>query len=181
MTPTETLKHEHKIIQLVLAGARREGERVQSTGRMHVEKAQKMVDFFSNFVDRCHHAKEEKHLFLMLEQRGMSARSGPIAVMVEEHRQGRRMIASIAKALPRAAAGHKSALAAVGENLLSYVELLRQHIDKEDNVLYPMADGVLTPEDQQALAGAFEKVEAEEMGEGLHEKYHQLAHELEKG
>jgi hemerythrin-like domain-containing protein len=57
---------------------------------------------------------------------------------------------------------------------------LRAHIDKEDNVLYPMADRLFTPEDQRALTKAFEKVEAEEIGEGVHEKYHQLAHDLVK-
>ena len=66
-------------------------------------------------------------------------------------------------------------------SLLAYAELLRRHIQKEDNVLYPMADRVLTGQDQQALAEAFEKVEAQEIGQGVHEKYHRLAHELAEG
>ena len=48
-------------------------------------------------------------------------------------------------------------------SLLAYAKLLRRHIQKEDNVLYPMADRVLTGQDQQALAEAFEKVEAQEI------------------
>lgn len=47
----------------------------------------------------------------------------------------------------------------------------------EDNILYPMADGILTFADQAELAAAFDRVEAEDMGEGTHERYHQLAHE----
>ena len=66
-------------------------------------------------------------------------------------------------------------------SLLAYAKLLRRHIQKEDNVLYPMADRVLTGQDQQALAEAFEKVEAQEIGQGVHEKYHRLAHELAEG
>jgi hemerythrin-like domain-containing protein len=58
---------------------------------------------------------------------------------------------------------------------------LRAHIDKENNILFPMADQLFTPKDQEELIEAFEKVEAEEMGEGVHEKYHQLAHDLAKG
>jgi len=61
------------------------------------------------------------------------------------------------------------------------VALLRAHIDKEDNVLFPMADQLLTAADQKELTEAFEKVEAEEIGEGVHDKYHQLAHELAEG
>jgi hypothetical protein len=37
---------------------------------------------------------------------------------------------------------------------------------------------LFTAEDRRALAEAFDRVEAEEMGAGVHEKYHQLAHEL---
>ena len=44
-----------------------------------------------------------------------------------------------------------------------------------------MADRMLTVEDQQELSEAFARVEAVETGEGLHERYHKLAHELAKG
>lgn len=59
--------------------------------------------------------------------------------------------------------------------------MLGQHIDKEDNVLYVMADQMLTPRDQEDLAEALDRIEAEEMGDGVHEKFHQLAHELAEG
>jgi hemerythrin-like domain-containing protein len=62
--------------------------------------------------------------------------------------------------------------------LLAYVKLLRSHINRENNVLYPMIEKLLASEDQQALAEAFAQVEAREMGKGIHEKYHQLAHDL---
>jgi len=62
--------------------------------------------------------------------------------------------------------------------LSTYARLLRAHIAKEDNVLYPMADQLFTAEDQRSLTEAFDRVEAEETGEGVHEKYHQLAHKL---
>ena len=56
--------------------------------------------------------------------------------------------------------------------------LLRAHIDQEDNVVYPIADQILTAEDQRDLGEAFDRVEAEEMGLGVHERYHTMAHEL---
>jgi hemerythrin-like domain-containing protein len=55
---------------------------------------------------------------------------------------------------------------------------LHDHIDKENKVFFPLAEGLFTPEDQRELLEAFEKIETEEIGEGVHEKYHQLAHEL---
>jgi len=181
LTPTETLKHEHQILLLVLGAAEREASSIQSTGKVDAEKVGQMVEFFRNFADRCHHAKEEKLLFARMRERGMPAGGGPIAVMLREHDQGRALVGAVADALPAARDGDASAVAAVCESLLAYAQLLRAHIGKEDNVLYPMADQLLTAQDQDELTGAFEKVEAEEMGEGTHEKFHQLAHDLAAG
>jgi hemerythrin-like domain-containing protein len=52
------------------------------------------------------------------------------------------------------------------------------HIEKENKVLFPMADVHLTLEVQQGLARDFEKLELEEIGAGKHEEFHQLLHEL---
>jgi len=178
MIPTETLKHEHQIILMVLDAAEREAQSIQDRGEVQADKIEKMLDFFRNFADHCHHAKEEELLFVKMQERGMPVRGGPIAVMLQEHDEGRQRVRAVAEALPQARSGGASALASVRSNLLAYIQLLRAHIDKEDNVLYPMADRLFTPEDQRALTKAFEKVEAEEIGEGVHEKYHQLAHDL---
>jgi hemerythrin-like domain-containing protein len=181
VTPTEILKHEHVVIQLVLGAAEREAQAMAREGKANRERVEKMLDFFVNFADRCHHAKEERLLFARMQERGMRADSGPIAVMLAEHEEGRRRLRAVRESLPQAASGDRAAVAAVSENLAAYVGLLRAHIEKEDSILYPMADGMLSQDDQTALAEAFEKVEAEEIGEGVHEKYHDLAHELAKG
>jgi hemerythrin-like domain-containing protein len=178
MKPMEVLKHEHKVILQVLAAAERQARAIEATGKMDGGKIEKMLDFFHNFADHCHHAKEEKHLFVALQQRGMSREVGPIAVMLSEHQHGRNRVKAVADALNKAKSGDRQALKQVRENLAAYVKLLKEHISKEDNVLFAMAEKVLTPKDQADIMAAFEKVEAEEMGEGTHEKYHKIAQEL---
>jgi len=177
MRPTETLMREHQIILAVLDAAAREVQRMQETGEVRMERLEQMVDFFRNFADRCHHAKEEKLLFVRMEERGMSREAGPIGVMLYEHDLGRGYVRAVAEALPRAG-NDPVARQAVQDNLAQYIQLLRDHIYKEDYILYPMADQLLLPEDQRALEEAFERVEREEIGEGVHEKYHELAHRL---
>jgi hemerythrin-like domain-containing protein len=81
-------------------------------------------------------------------------------------------------ALPKAREGGVEAIASVKNSLGAYVKLLRAHIMKENNILFPMSDRILSRENQSELEKAFDIVEAEEMGEGIHEKYHALAHEL---
>jgi hemerythrin-like domain-containing protein len=61
----------------------------------------------------------------------------------------------------------------------NYVRLLHQHIAKEDQILFPMADRVIPAAKHDEVWEAFEKVEHEETGEGVHEKYLALAEALE--
>ena len=178
MTATEILKHEHQVINMVLGGARREVLSIREIGKVNAEKIAKIVDFCRNFIERCHHAKEEGYLMVKMQERGLHSDKEPISVMFQEHREGQGMMKAIAEGLPQAKAGDSVAIATVALNLRAYIGLLHDHIDKENKIFFPLAEGLFTPEDQRELLEAFEKVEAEEIGEGVHEKYHQLAHEL---
>jgi hemerythrin-like domain-containing protein len=177
MSATEILKHEHQVILLALRGAEAQANRLATEIQQATDLIEQMTDFFRNFADRCHHAKEEKLLFPRLEQRGIPREGGPVGVMLAEHEQGRAHVRAVAEALPEARTADPGAVATVHENLCGYVDLLRQHIDKEDHCLFAMADQVLSDQDQAELVEAFERVEAEEIGEGVHERYHALAHQ----
>jgi hemerythrin-like domain-containing protein len=140
--------------------------------------ASKLIDFIRTFADGCHHAKEEDLLFVRLGERGFPTQGGPVAVMLHEHELGRAHVAAVADGLEAAAAGDEVAREAVAKHLAGYADLLRHHIFKEDNVLFPMADQALSTEDQVALAADFARVEHDEIGEGVHERYEALAREL---
>ena len=142
------------------------------TGKVHADTVRQMADFLKNFVDRCHHTKEEKHLFAAMHAHGMPMTTGPLAVMLREHEQGRVHVRAIAEAVGKTGIPSASSARKVKDELSTYAVLLRGHIDKEDNVLYPMADRLLTADEQNALMQAFERVESEEMGAGVHERYH---------
>jgi hemerythrin-like domain-containing protein len=176
--PAAEAPHEHDIILLVLKGAERGAGSLAATLDADPDWLDTIVDFVRNFADRCHQSKEERHLFPRLQERGIPAEGGPIGVMLYEHEQGRAFIRAVAAAAEGARDRDTAALETAAQNLLGYVELLRSHIAKENGVLFPMADQALSDDDQRELAEAFERVEAEEMGEGVHERYHQLAHRL---
>jgi hemerythrin-like domain-containing protein len=178
MDAIEVLKHEHKIVLKVLEAVRREARIIADTGKVNFDKLEKILDFFRVFVDRCHHGKEEEYLFPKMQERGLPADKGPIPVMLHEHLGGRNTLKAVSEALSRAQQGDSAAQGALAANLAILEDHLRDHIAKEDEVLFPMADKVLTPEDQQALVAAFDQHEAGEIGPGVDEKYHRLAHEL---
>jgi len=174
----EELMQEHRVIEVVLTGLERMGHGATEDGEVNQAMGEKAVEILRNFVDRCHHAKEEQHLFPWMAARGVPREGGPLEVMLHEHEQGRHHVGMMVRVLPGASRGDTEALRVFGAHARSYARLLRQHIGREDGVLYPMAERVLTAEDDQHLVKAFEAIEREEMGEGVHGKYHRWAHDL---
>ena len=175
-SPTEILREEHELVLMVVEAMEREVASIRRTDTVRADRVANMVDFTRNFTDGCHHAKEERILFPMLEQRDPAA-GGPVSVMLSEHEAGRDAVRAIDGALP-AVASDPAARKTVAENLALYAQLLRLHINKENTVLFPLADRILGELDKRRLADEFERVEEEETGAGVHERYHAMAHVL---
>jgi hemerythrin-like domain-containing protein len=175
--PTEILEHEHEVVGRVTDAMRIEAQRIRDGAVIDEPRLQSMVDFARSFTDGCHHAKEEKVLFVRLRQRSPAAQA-PVSVMLSEHEQGRRLVAAIDEATKPAAAGDDAARDTLAASLSGYADLLDAHIQKENSVLFPLARRVFTREDRIWLTSEFERVEEEETGAGVHEKYHALAHQL---
>ncbi len=98
--------------------------------------------------------------------------------MLGEHETGRAEIRAMDEALGRYRAGDSAALSDLAGAARRYIALLRQHIAKEDQVLFQMADRVLSPEEQVQLTADFDRVEQDVMGEGTHERYHRMLDSL---
>lgn len=179
MNPTQTLMNEHRLIEKVLAVLADMAREAGRSGKIDTERAAGVLTFLREFADRCHHGKEEKQLFPRLARYGYTAEMGPVAVMLHEHEIGRAHIRGMLAALETPAA--PASTAKFADEALGYVALLESHIQKEDEILFQLADQVFSATDQSELAEAFERVEIEEMGPGAHEKLHALAERLIAG
>ena len=180
MSATDDLRTEHRAIERMLAILEAAAQRLGQSQRVRPGLFREAVDFVRNFADRCHHGKEEKNLFPRMEARGVPRHGGPLGVMLFEHDEGRAYVGALAGAIDAYESGDESAARAIAENARGYVDVLRNHFMKEDNILFPMADRVLSPADQQELEQRFDQIETEVMGPGVHERYHHLLDELER-
>lgn len=142
------------------------------------EDLEAILDFFTGFVDGCHHAKEEEHLFPELERRGVRRDGGPIGVMLSEHVLGRKSIAGMKEGLARLRSGEVGAVDAIRRHQSAYGEMLSAHIGKENNVLFPMAERFIPAAVADGLADRFEEFELVKVGPGKHEAYHALLDSL---
>jgi hemerythrin-like domain-containing protein len=174
-TPTEVLKAEHRVIEKVLDALER---LAGAPANSALDPWAMVIDFLRNFADKCHHLKEEKLLFPALEERGVPREGGPIGMMLAEHEEGRGYVRAMAAALESASANPVEALAVLKREAVAFIRLLREHIVKEDEVLFEMADEILSAEEQKQLLCDFEEHELREIGSGVHEKYLKIAAEL---
>ena len=140
---TQALVNEHKLIlrmlDLLEHNAALTAEGRYSNYQFYLDG----VDFIRNFADRFHHAKEEDVLFAALVANGMPRENSPVAAMLMEHDLGRAYVRAMEEAAQAALAGDAGRNPEIAENAFGYLQLLREHIAKEDGILYPLAERVI--------------------------------------
>ncbi len=155
MQVTQELMKEHQLILKYIDLMQRYINFSQSNPEETLlqEKAQNFIDFIQKFADTYHHAKEEDILFKFLQAPGVLSHCNPLPVMLSEHEQGRMYVQNMKEAL---ASANKDNFCKAAS---AYGELLQQHIMKEDNVLYPMAEEGIADDDKIALDKEYQQIE----------------------
>jgi hemerythrin-like domain-containing protein len=177
-TATLILRKEHDAILKMLDATEEAARRIEAGQAVAPETLEGLLEFFRLFADRCHHGKEEDLLFPLLESRGLPRHGGPTGVMLREHDQGRALVRQMVEAVEASKSGAGDAPARWAEAARAYAELLRAHIAKENDILFVMAENILSPEEQSHLAAEFDKLEVEKMGAGTHERLHAVMEKL---
>lgn len=174
MKPIFELTAEHGPIKLMLRVLEQICAKIENDETIPEEHLKQAVEFIRGFADECHHGKEERLLFPAMKENQIAEEISLIDELIEEHKTGR----AYARGMQEAAVANEMPLFA--QSAQSYISLLDRHIDKENNVLFPMADKSLSNEKQNELVMGFENVEKNEIGEGRHKKLHGIVHKLKK-
>lgn len=167
MKSVDRLRAEHDIIERGLNVLDKVVARIESGEAVPEDFPTWAPRFFRQFADQCHHAKEEDLFFPLLKERGIPEEGGPIGVMLQEHVLGRDCV----RRMREASEGHEfdgAAFAAAGKE---FIALLREHIYKENNILFQMAENVMSEADDARMAQSFAKVEQDKGHAGMHERY----------
>jgi len=144
-------------------------DQLKNENRGDSEELSDFLDFLMEFADKCHHGKEEGILFPALVASGVPDRGGPIGVMMAEHIQGRGYIHTMLEALEEPE--DYSSFEKAGR---AYIDLLRVHIQKENSVLFPMADRVISADNLETMFHDFAEHEEKVIGHGRHEELHAI-------
>ena len=125
-----------------------------------ISHLEEVVALIRQFADGLHHAKEENLLFPLMAEKGFSLQQGPVAIMLMDHEQGRTFVKGMAENIQLYKNGATDALTLIYENMTGYCELLTNHIAKENNILFRMADNVFTSENHQSLLSQFSVIDS---------------------
>lgn len=157
--PIQALVDEHKLIKRFLALVPDLCQKIESDLEENKPLVKQSVEFIKQFADKFHHAKEEHVLFDY-------AKGNPeiINVMLEDHKKGRCFVKSILLGLETEDAAY------ITYSLKHYVELLTEHIEKEDEILYPWLQKGMSPYQRDELSIRFD-IANHEFGEGFFDKW----------
>jgi len=170
----ELLMDDHAVTEKLFAAMEKALELEGGPGQTVVAK---FLDFVMNYSDKGHSLKEEDYLFPLLQERGIPAEGGPLGVMLMEHERQRELVAVLRKHGGAYVHGDKAALEPFTEAFQEYSTLCKDHFWKENDILYPMAIKVMSPEDEESVIRGIEATEAK-LGEGCRERYYGLAESL---
>jgi len=172
------LKHDHRVIQQVVAGMSAVAELLDSGKQVDPSVLADLVQFLRVFADHCHHVKEEQHLFPLLATKANLSTRRELESLEREHRSAKQLVGQLAKVAAVYVLNPAAVRYRVIDLLQQLVELYPAHIWKEDFLLFPLAQQNLSPAEQQNLEEKFESVERE-VGEDVHAGFELLAKKLE--
>jgi len=180
MKATEVLMSEHRVIERVIGALEKAAAQLESGQDLRHGFFLDAAEFIKEFADGCHHSKEEGVLFTTMVEYGMPLQGSPVAVMLAEHEQGRLFTRGMKQAAQDLADGETSARELIVQNARGYAALLRQHILKEDRILFPMAEQMIPTGQHLQVYEEYQCLADNEAYKDVYSKYLALAESLEK-
>lgn len=164
MEPIRILREEHDNILAGLETLKACAAKLRDQQDVPVATLEGLIEFFRLYADKTHHGKEEDLLFPAMIEHGFSREAGPIHCMLADHENNRALTRQMIEAANAYGAGDREAgrrFAAAAER---YVSVLREHIQKENLVLFVMAENTLPAEDEPELLAKFVDVDDNKIG-----------------
>jgi len=176
---TQTLVDEHRLIIRMIALLEKNAPRTAEGNYRNWQFYLDGIDFIRQYADRFHHAKEEDVLFKALVDNGMPKEHSPVAAMLMEHDKGRSFVRAMESAVHEAQAGRTDKYLSIADNALGYTALLRDHISKEDEILYPLAERVIPETMRTGILQGYQTAEAQVSPE-FGERYQSIVTQYEQ-
>jgi hemerythrin-like domain-containing protein len=176
--PLNILRHEHRLIGRVIRALNSMCLQLQLGDRPPVEKLAAFVDFIQNFVNEFHHGNEERYLIPMLKRQEEFSGGFALAAIENEHKLETELTKELSYTLIEYQREGSQATQAFVNVAHEYAAHLMGHMQREDHLLFRVADDVLSEEDKATLMGQFTRARYD-FGEARYQQYEQVSLSLE--
>ena len=151
------IRDEHRSISAILHGMEYLVDRVRTRkAKIDPRVFSAMIYYLDTFSERMHHPKEDRYLFKAMRSRGGEAAT-VVADLEKEHAAGGEALKRLEQSLVRYEEGGDKEFPAFAEAVAKFVREYRDHMQKEESVVFPLAQRILSTADWQAIDRAFEE------------------------
>ena len=173
MKPTEDLKKEHDELREMFKVMDAMAERLDRNEEVESNHLTEVTDYLNVVVDKNHHAKEENYLFPAMKESGEQEATAPIDELLQEHEESRELLRQMEQS-------GSSDPATFTHSAREFIKAVGEHMDKEDNDVFPAADKVLSAEAQETMGKDFERTEEQVLGGGRKEQFKESLRRLQE-
>jgi len=174
----EILIAEHKLLERIVDILEKETNSIID-GSENLTLITRIFNLLLDFGDKIHNVKEENHLFPTMIERGIP-QSEHIHDMLLDHEVERELIARFLLKLPAFTNLPYEEKAVLVKKIKEYTNDRKKHIKEENDILYPLAERVFLPEDNDKLVAAFKIIDKDVYGEDAYAHYALITEQLEK-
>ncbi len=159
-TAIQQMGAEHRHIESVINFVQSSAAALEAQQPVDTAKLRTAAEFFRVYADQRHHQREEAIFFPVLIKRGVPPRGCPIGGLNYEHEKGRGMLNALLDQLTAFEEGKADARAALLQSLQDIAKLYRHHLWMEDAMVFPMAEKIVTEEDNREMLAKFSELDA---------------------
>jgi hemerythrin-like domain-containing protein len=177
MTPTEDLMYEHKAIRLIINVMNNIADNIKNKKVFYTSDVEKIVDFLSVYVEKCHRTKEETVFYpaLLLSKKPFKN----IGLIINDHSIGKGYLDEILCCVENCKIGSTFSGERIADCMLNYVQLIDSHIQREEDEFFPLANKALSAEAMIEMSKQFKTINDEFVGLDIHQKYAEMLTTLE--
>ena len=151
----DIIRDEHRSISAILHGMEYLVDRIRARkAKINPRVFRAMIYYLDTFSERMHHPKEDRFLFSALRNRGGEAATA-VADLEREHAAGGNALRRLEQCLVRYEEGGDREFQAFADAVAKFVREYRDHMHKEESIVFPMAERLLNAQDWQAIDRAF--------------------------
>src|ERR1035437_328611 len=159
MKPTDNLMIEHREISELLNIMSVIADNIKSKDVFYPNDIEEIIDYLIILLDKSHHGKEEEVFYPELILSGIPKEKAPLSIINYEHILAKRYLNEISSCVVNCKIGNDFSGELLADSLINYVVLIQNHIKREEEIVFPLANEAFSIEKQNEISQKFEVIE----------------------